>query len=166
MTTEAAFRDWVRGRWPGWVDGREPRMRGSRAGWGSGNGAPDMTLGVPWRLQMIVPSGVMLSPRPVIPLPVELKLAGITHGTKLVAANGAPGKSQRDWHVAAHVRGVLTAFMWGVPAGLGWRAFIVGADAGLRGWCELSGAEAAELPGDEKAFYQAVGDWARERWGR
>lgn len=150
MTTEADFRDWVRGRWLGWVDGREPRAAGSRSGWGSGNGAPDTELGIPLKLPSYNPS---------VPLPVELKLANITHGTKLVAVNGVR-ESQRAWHIKAYVKGVTTAFMWGMPAGSdGWRAFIMEPNTG---WCSLS--EATELPGEERAFFRAVGDWARARW--
>lgn len=165
MSTEIEFRNWFRGRWAGWVDGREPRGQGSRAGWGSGNGAPDLTLGVRVAIRSFggedpATGGFKLAETIfILPLPCELKLAAFTHGDKLTCQSEVR-ENQRKWHARAAGAGVLTAFLWGVPhsGGLGFRPFILpAAGTVLNGWAPAGGYH--ELPQGELAIRGELEAW-------
>lgn len=156
MSSETDFRTWVRGRWPGWIEGREPQGR-RRSGWGSGRGAPDLMLGVELPEAGRLPAGL------VFPLQCELKKARVTHGTKLVSES-AVNPDQVRWHGHAASKRVLAAFLWGVPLGeTGWRAYVLLPGDGMGGWAELSACE--ELPADERAFAGALSAWTARRLG-
>lgn len=164
MSDEAAFRDWLRGRWVGWLDGREPRGP-SRSGWGSGSGAPDLTLGVPLPVSLYRNPPDQDTPAVqtrvlVFPLQVELKLAEL-RGDKLVAVNGVR-ENQARWHRKARAARLITAFIWGVRSGQtpeGWRAFLMLPNDG---WAMVS--EVIELRQEERLLPGAVGEWVTRRW--
>lgn len=163
MSEESDFRDWLRGGWPGWVDGREPVGRGSarRRGWGSGSGAPDLTLGVV--LSVSEMTGMNPSSRRSLRvlLPCELKVATLGAGGTRLALSGIED-SQREWHARAAHRQVITAFVAGVRTGArSWRPFVMryAHGATVR---ELS--EVAELPAEPQALYRALSAWYEGQW--
>lgn len=156
--SESDFRDWVRGAWGGWVDGREPRGH-RRSGWGSGRGAPDLTLGVQLADALMIREGASGL---VLPLPVELKICRMTRGGVQLASESAVNEDQRKWHANAARHGVTTAFLWGLPCGgplIRWRPFIMQPN---NGFCDVS--EAVELPWNERAFRLGVEGWLRAQW--
>ena len=136
MTTESEFRDWVRGHWMGWIDGREPRGRGSRAGWGSGTGAPDLQVGVD--------RGYIL--------PIELKLGEIRKERLVVNDLHEP---QRKWHARAGAAGVITATMAGVYVSMHcWRPFIMRLGPSVKYLTEV-----LELPQEPRGFTRGICAW-------
>lgn len=137
MSTEKDLREHVRRLWPGWIDGREPRGAG-RAGWGSGNGAPDLQVAIGGRL-----------------FPIELKLAKIRR-EKFVFHNIRP--EQRKWHGEANRSGVVTGVLGGVWVGLPdapWWLFIGAMGSEVREVSEMTrlGERAGTFAADLRDWY-------------
>lgn len=159
MASETEYRDHVRGMWMGWLEGREPRGRGTRQGFGSGNGAPDLQLGIGVTVPLS-PAHVRLT---ALVLPVELKVGRLrmVKGTQLLELSGIE-EDQRKWHTKAFLKGVVTAFLVGVPEGGRWYHFVMryGSGAVVRTLPEV-----AEMPGEAVEFNRAITAWAASQWG-
>lgn len=104
---EQDFRDAVRGVWNSWIDGREA-IRG-RSGWGSGKGAPDLSIAVRGKI-----------------IPVELKRAKLLKNGCLRLSESDNHEDQAKWHAEAANAGIFTFHLVGLlhpPTVGGWRAF-------------------------------------------